>query len=72
MLFRYGPWELLLKSGSAEFPVGDNVDIDNETYDVFQRSWETYANNTTVESIGLNDCDSLMFEYALVGKDGNL
>ncbi len=69
---RYGPWELLLKRGSAAFPVGENLTIDSEIYGSFQESWESYADKCTIESIGLSDGDKLMFEYALVGKDGNL
>jgi hypothetical protein len=72
LLQRYGPWDLLQKRGSAAFPVGENLNIDSETYDSFQQSWESYADTCTIESIGLCDGDKLMFEYALVGKDGNL
>jgi len=67
---RYGPWELLLKSGSGAFPVGDNVNIDPETYETFKQSWIEYSGNYTIESVGLLDGDKMMFEYALVGNDG--
>ena len=69
---RYGPWELLQKSGSADFPVGENMNLDADTYDSFQQSWESYANKCTIESVGLGNGDKLMFEYALFAKDGKL
>ena len=72
LVSRYGPWELLQKSGSADFPVGENMNIDSETYDSFQQSWESYANKCTIGSVGLCDGDRMMFEYALFAKDGSL
>jgi hypothetical protein len=62
----------LLQNDSADFPVGENVKLDSESYNTFQQSWESYAKDATIESIGLQDGDRLMFEYALVGKDNNL
>lgn len=67
----YGPWELLCETGTAEFPVSESMDLDQETYSYFQKCWEAYASDHTIESIGLKNGDKLLFEYALVGKDGN-
>ncbi len=48
------------------------MDLDKETYLYFQQCWETYASDHTIESVGLQNGDKLLFEYALVGKDGDL
>jgi len=66
---RYGPWTLLCKRGSASFPVENNVELEQKGYEV-QQSWEAYGDNATVESAGLIDGMSLMFEYGLCQKDG--
>ena len=71
-MIRYGPWELLCKEGAAEFPVSESINVDRETYLFFQNCWETYSANQTVKSAGLQNGDKLLFEYALVGKDGYL
>jgi len=62
----------LLLDDSAEFPVGEAVEIDDETYESFQQRWESYTKLNTIESMGLRHGDCLMFEYALVDKDGHL
>lgn len=69
---RFGPWQLLINEGAAEFPVGDNMDMDHVAYSSFLASWETYVHDTTVGGAGLEDGARLMFEYALLGRDGNL
>ena len=69
---RFGPWQLLINEGAAEFPVGDNMDMDHVAYSSFVASWETYVHDTTVGGAGLEDGARLMFEYALLGRDGNL
>jgi hypothetical protein len=72
LVLRFGPWELLIQTGAAEFPVGENMDMDHVTYYEFVKSWDEYADCATVESVGLHDGSRLMFEYALVGKDEKL
>jgi len=68
----YGPWALLKDQATAEFPVGENIVIDEQNYESFLKSWNEYADHGTLESLGLSDGMKLMFEYALVGKDGKL
>jgi hypothetical protein len=72
LVLRFGPWELLIQTGAAEFPVGENMDMDHVTYYEFVKSWDEYADCATVERVGLHDGSRLMFEYALVGKDEKL
>ena len=52
--------------------MSETIKLDRESNSYFQNCWEVYACNHTVESIGLQDGDKLLFEYALVGKDDNL
>lgn len=68
---RYGPWTLLCKNGFASIPVGDSAAP--STYDSIEfmtLDWLDYTQKSTVESAGLSDGCRLMFEYALVAKDG--
>lgn len=66
----YGPWALLKDQVTAEFPVGENIVIDEQNYKSFLKSWNEYADHGTLDSLGLSNGMKLMFEYALVGKDG--
>ena len=68
----YGPWVLLKDQATAEFPVGENIVIDEQNYTSFLKSWDEYADNGTLDSLGVSNGMKLMFEYALVGKDGKL
>jgi len=69
---RYGPWTLLCKNRHAAFPVGDNVKMEMEEIEIYRKEWESFVEDSaTVQAIGLQDGDCLMFEYALLGKDGN-
>jgi hypothetical protein len=68
----YGPWALLKDQATAEFPVGENIVIDEQNYKSFLKSWNEYADHGTLDSLGLSNGMKLMFEYALVGKDGKL
>mmetsp|Transcript_4534 Transcript_4534/g.8730 ORF Transcript_4534/g.8730 Transcript_4534/m.8730 type:complete len:1257 (+) Transcript_4534:163-3933(+) len=68
---RYGPWELLMKPDAvAAFPAGESIEMEKIAYDDFLRAWDDYTDHATVESIGLKNGSKLMFEYALVGRDG--
>lgn len=68
---RYGPWELLMKAdSSAAFPVGENIDVEKLSYNDFLRAWDDYTDHATIENVGLKNGSKLMFEYALVGRDG--
>lgn len=62
---RYGPWALLCKNRFAEIPI--NVPVSEK----FEERWQSYADKHSVESIGLVDGSRLMFEYAVVNKDGS-
>jgi hypothetical protein len=57
---------------SAPFPAGENIQIDKMAYDDFIHAWDDYTDRATVESVGLKNGSKLMFEYALVGRDGKL
>ncbi len=58
--------------GEAEFPVGENFDLDQDAYNTFTKSWDTYGNRESVSSVGLKDRSRIMFEYCLHGKDGKV
>lgn len=45
--------------------------MERKDYDLFQQNWESYAGNRTVNSVGLKNGIEIMFEYALLGKDGH-
>lgn len=69
---RYGPWALLCKGRSVEFPVDpENTDL-AEFHSHYQDKWLKYADHGTIESSGLSDGMEVMFEYSLIGKDGAL
>ena len=63
---RYGPWALLCKNRHAEIPLQNTP-----SYDKYEEQWETYADQHSVESIGLTDGMRLMLEFAVVNKDGS-
>jgi len=56
----------------ASFPVGESTQIGSEDYKSFCENWESYTDQGTVESVGLEDGSKLMFEYALFNKDESL
>jgi hypothetical protein len=58
--------------GEAEFPVGENLDLDQDADNAFIESWDTYGDRESVSSVGLKDGSRLMFEYSLHGKDGKV
>jgi len=83
--YRYGPWVLLCKTRSASFPVTTTASTDGpvgsttieeekarEDHGAFRQNWEAYSEERTVESVGLSDGASLMFEYGLFRKDEKL
>ncbi|KAL7487577.1 hypothetical protein ACHAW6_013161 [Cyclotella cf. meneghiniana] len=63
-LSRFGPWALLCKNRFAEIPINTRQ---NEKY---EEKWKAYADQHSVESVGLLDGMRIMFEYAVVNKDG--
>jgi hypothetical protein len=69
ILHRYGPWSLLCKGRSVEFPVDHSTLDIAEFRSAYQNEWLKYADHATVESSGLHDGMEVMFEYSLVGKD---
>jgi hypothetical protein len=58
--------------GAADFPVGENLNLDQSAYSSFVKSWNSYAKQQTVSDVGLKDGSRLMFEYSLHGKDGKM
>ena len=69
---RYGPWNLLCKSRYATVPVMSDLKKLSDEYDDLVKNWEEYADDSTVESIGLADGDSIMLEFAVLNKSGDL
>ena len=69
---RYGPWYLLCKGRSTEFPVDLSTFDEGAFQSQYESAWLQYADHGTVESAGLIDGMQVMFEYAVVGKDGFL
>ena len=67
---RYGPWVLLCKNRSACFPSGSSGFSGPDSIEFMRMDWLDYTDNSTVESAGLADGARIMFEYALMGKDG--
>ena len=63
---RFGPWALLCPNRCTDVPVGGPC-----AYDKYVERWQAYSEEETVESVGLIDGIKIMFEYALVAKDGN-
>jgi Ubiquitin carboxyl-terminal hydrolase/DUSP domain len=69
---RYGPWNLLCKSRYALLPcLGSGIDVDC-SYEDLVTSWKQYGDHATVESIGLLDQASLMVEFAVQNRNGEL
>eukprot|EP00804_Cyclotella_cryptica_P025900 CCRYP_002734-RB/>CCRYP_002734-RB protein AED:0.09 eAED:0.09 QI:174/1/1/1/0.66/0.5/4/1386/2251 len=64
-LSRYGPWALLCKNRFAEIP------IYTRQSEKYEDSWKSYADQNSVESVGLLDGTRIMFEYAVLNKDGS-
>jgi len=62
---RYGPWSLLCKNIQTEIPITAPL---SEKY---EERWQTYADQHSVESIGLSDGMRIMYEFAIVNKDGS-
>jgi len=63
---RYGPWQLLCKNRYAEIPISTPPSGDK-----YEERWETYADQHSVESVGLSDGMRLMLEYAIMNKEGH-
>jgi len=73
---RYGPWNLLCHGRHALLPPlnaennnGGSMPI---SYEEIVSNWKAYADEATVESVGLNDNDSLMLEFAVLNKNNEL
>lgn len=69
-LSRYGPWALLCKNRYALLPAQSEEEQNEENYNLLTENWNAYADNASVESIGLVDGDELMAECAVVNKKG--
>jgi hypothetical protein len=66
----FGPWSLLCKNRHAVLPKrGIEDDLEQRLVELTE-DWKTYADNASVESIGLVDGDQLMVECAVVNRNG--
>jgi hypothetical protein len=70
-LSRYGPWVLLCKSRFATLPILNQEAELEEHYEDLMANWQAYADNASVESLGLADGDQLMVECAIVNRNGD-
>ncbi|KAL7457400.1 hypothetical protein ACHAWC_008949 [Mediolabrus comicus] len=62
---RFGPWTLLCKNSYAEIPVTA------PNYDKYEKQWQSYCDQHSIQSIGLLDGMRIMFEYVVGSKDGS-
>lgn len=69
IMSRFGPWNLLCKDRHATIPVAS---IEEDGWKDVIANWKEFSLDSTVESIGLKDEDSLLLEFAVVGKSGAL
>ena len=67
---RYGPWTLLCKNRYALLPALSVEEEQGEQYKVLKENWQLYADNASVESIGLTDTDQIMVECAVLNRTG--
>jgi hypothetical protein len=68
---RYGPWVPLCKNRFAILPIlNQDTDLE-EHYDELKTNWQEYADNASVESIGLMDGDQIMVECAVLNRNGD-
>jgi hypothetical protein len=67
---RYGPWTLLCKNRFAILPSQNHKEELEDHYDELRTNWEEFADNASVESIGLSDEDQLMVECATLNRSG--
>ena len=69
---RYGPWNLLCKSRFAMLPcITNGVEYDGN-FDELITNWRQYTEDATVETIGLQDQNNLMVEFAVLHRNGGL
>jgi hypothetical protein len=66
----FGPWALLCKNRFAIVPNKLEYDDFYEQLGALEEDWKAYADNASVESIGLLDGDQLMVECAIVTRNG--
>jgi len=69
---RYGPWNLLCKNRHAILPDLTYSKEISENFTELVQDWKGYADNATVESIGLGNHDHVMLEFAVLNKNGEL
>lgn len=69
---RYGPWNLLCKGRHAMLPLTTNGVELGVNYDAVISDWKQFGDDATVESIGLTDQESLILEFAVQNKNGDL
>lgn len=67
---RFGPWTLLCKNRHAILPQRDAAVELEENLEELKENWETFADNASLESIGLSNGDQLMVECAVLNKKG--
>ena len=69
---RYGPWNLLCKGRHAVLPqITNGIEMEANYKDVIADG-KQYGDDATVEGGGLSDLHSLMLEFAVQNKNGDL
>ena len=71
---RYGPWpcSLVCKNRFAILPRHNDERELNENYDELMLNWEEYADNATVEGIGLTDESEVLVEFAVSNSNNEM
>jgi ubiquitin C-terminal hydrolase len=69
---RYGPWNLLCKNRHATLHLMSKGCHLEDNYDEVVADWKQYTDNNSVESIGLLDNDTVLLEFAVQNKNGDL
>lgn len=67
---RYGPWALLCKNRFAILPSQNQKEEFDDHFDELRTNWQEFADNASIESIGLADEDQLMVECAMLNRSG--
>ena len=71
---RYGPWpcSLVCKNRHALLPRYNSEIERKQNFEELKSSWEEYADNATVEGIGLTDESQLLVEFAVMNRNNEL
>lgn len=71
---RYGPWpcSLLCKNRHALLPRCNSEIERKQNFEELKSNWEEYADNATVEGIGLTDESQLLVEFAIMNQNNEM